>query len=301
MTDVDEATRRVEAEAVPMRAAAPDEAAASPSEASAAPDEAGAAPAEAAVNADEAAAAADESAPADTDQVLATATAVDIATDSSDEPRSAADAGVTANPEATQEVPQPYEPPAAIRLEELEAAGQTAIWPWPTPAAESSPVAAVAATAVASPAELSTAAAGRERRKRVQLRTSVTILLFLAGVAVGVVGLRFASLQPAPVAPDGFPTLERTAGEPIQAGAVAHELAVNDVQGLAQLLDSDTLTALQTQLRPLVSFESVTFVGATSFDHDTFAGYVVRGRDSDGTLGLVGLVIRLRDGQVVAQ
>jgi hypothetical protein len=70
---------------------------------------------------------------------------------------------------------------------------------------------------------------------------------------------------------------------------------------LAQLLDGDTLTEIQTQLKPLVTFESVTFVGATSHDKDTLAGYVVRGRDQDGTLGLVGLVIRLRDGQVVAQ
>jgi hypothetical protein len=67
------------------------------------------------------------------------------------------------------------------------------------------------------------------------------------------------------------------------------------------LIDGDTLTAIQTQLKPLVTFESVTFVGATKQDHDTLAGYVVRGRDQDGNLGLVGLVMRLRDGQVVAQ
>jgi hypothetical protein len=155
---------------------------------------------------------------------------------------------------------------------------------------------------VASPAELSTSTlTARERRRGRQLRTSVTILLFLAGIAVGVVGLRLSMVEPTPPAADGFPTLIRTVGEPIQAGAVAQELALNDVQGLAQLLDAESLTALQSQLRPLVSFESVTFVGATSFDRDTLAGYLVRGRDQDGSLGLVGLVIRLRDGQVVAQ
>lgn len=209
------------------------------------------------------------------------------------QPRTAAAAGITANPEATQDDPSAYVPPAAIRLETLS---PEAI------AGAPSPSSVLQAPAVARPLDLSTSALpASERRRRVQLRTSVTILLFLAGLATGAVGLRLALPAQANAPADGFPALARTRVEPIQAGAVAHELAVNDVQGLAQLLDSDTLTALQLQLKPLVSFESVTFVGATAFDHDTLAGYVVRGRDQNGSLGLVGLVIRLRDGQVVAQ
>ena len=38
-----------------------------------------------------------------------------------------------------------------------------------------------------------------------------------------------------------------------------------------------------------------------SWATDTIAGYVVRGRDQGGNLGLVGLTIRVRNGQVVAQ
>jgi hypothetical protein len=209
-------------------------------------------------------------------------------------PETAAAAGITANPEATPERPTTYVPPPAIRLDG-ESPGTTT---WAPPGLIELPV---SPAATMRPVDLSTSAATRERRRRPQLRTSATILLFLAGLAVGAVGLRLAASAPAAAPADGFPSLSRTTAEPIQAGAVARELAVNDVQGLAQLLDGDTLTALQSQLKPLVSFESVTFVGATTFDRDTLAGYVVRGRDQDGALGLVGLVIRLRDGQVVAQ
>jgi hypothetical protein len=138
------------------------------------------------------------------------------------------------------------------------------------------------------------------RWRRTQLRTSLTILLFVAGVVGGVVALRL----PSPVqqgAADHTPTLERSAIEPFPAAAVAAAVATNDAHGLAQAVDADTLTSIQTQLKPLVSYESVTFVGATARGGDTLAGYIVRGRNGDGALGIVGLVIRLRDGKVVAQ
>ena len=199
-----------------------------------------------------------------------------------------------------------YAPPAAIRIDE-HGPGAIAAGPggvttyaglYPVPASAAGGLARTASPAGATSAAV--AAARPNRFSRVQLRTSLTILLFIAGVAVGVAGLRLAT--PAhPNVPDGFPTLSRTAIEPLPASAVAQELAKNDVHGLAQLLDSDTLTAIQTQLKPFVTFESVTFVGATTDARDTLAGYVVRGRDAAGNLGLVGLVIRLRDGQVVAQ
>jgi hypothetical protein len=195
-----------------------------------------------------------------------------------------------------------YAPPAAVRLEEHQPPifAPIGAHPAPPPVAVGAGVLAPAVVPVAAVAPAKPAPPAPNRFSRIQLRTSITILLFLAGLAVGAVGLRMA--EPAQRgALDNFPTLDRSAVEPIQAGAVAKELVQNDVHGLAQLLDSDSLTQIQTQLKPLVTFESVTFVGATSHDKDTLAGYVVRGRDQDGTLGLVGLVIRLRDGQVVAQ
>jgi hypothetical protein len=195
-----------------------------------------------------------------------------------------------------------YSPPPPIRLDD-HAPGvlPSGAAPWSLGWAGPEVPGVPAAAATTAPAMVSTRAAeATGRRARIQLRTSITILLFLAGIAAGVVGLRLATPVRVQTS-DGFPSLERTAVEPIPAGAVAQELARNDVHGLAQLIDGDTLTAIQTQLKPLVTFESVTFVGATKQDHDTLAGYVVRGRDQDGNLGLVGLVMRLRDGQVVAQ
>jgi hypothetical protein len=193
-----------------------------------------------------------------------------------------------------------YAPPAPIRIEPQPPAvfAPVGAGAYPSPPAAMYPPSALAVAPVA--ASQPKAADVPNRFRKIQLRTSLTLLLFIAGLAVGVVGLRMAT--PAHQGQlDSFPTLDRTAVEPIQSGAVAKELVQNDVHGLAQLLDGDTLTDIQTQLKPLVTFESVTFVGATSHDKDTLAGYVVRGRDQDGTLGLVGLVIRLRDGQVVAQ
>ena len=157
----------------------------------------------------------------------------------------------------------------------------------------------VGPSAAPPPAALPVPAATR-RRARVQPRTSVTILVFLVGVAAGILGLKVATPTRGSSI-DAFPALDRTAAEPVQAGAVAHALARNDVHGLAQLLDPDTLTAIQTQLKPIIFYDSATFVGATTLGSDTLAGYIVRGRDDSGNLGIVGLTIRLRDGQVVAK
>ena len=236
------------------------------------------------------------------------------------EPKSTASSGPLANPEVPLPVPplappddvsgspwarpstftppavwdqSGYAPPPAIRLDDQAAAGVFApigIHPGIVPVS-----AGVAPVAPAAPSEVRSPRFGR-----IQLRTSLTILLFIAGIALGVVLLRLA-LPTQTNKADFFPALIRTSVEPIPAGAVAQELAQNDVHGLAQLLDGDTLTAIQTQLKPLVSFESVTFVGATSRNTTHSRPTSSAARDQDGTLGLVGLVIRLRDGQVVAQ
>lgn len=138
------------------------------------------------------------------------------------------------------------------------------------------------------------------RFRRVQLRTSVTLLLFSLGIVAGALSLRLAT--PAATGPtDTFPSLPRSVAEPLPASAIAQNLERNDVHGLAQLVDGDTLTAIQTQLSPLVSIDKLTFVGSTLLGTDTVAGYVVRGRDQSGNLGIVGLVVRVRNGQVVAQ
>ena len=140
------------------------------------------------------------------------------------------------------------------------------------------------------------------RWRRPQLRTSLTILFFVIGVAVGAVATQLARTTPRPavIAPDAMASLPKVP-EPIQSSAVMQALAANDVHALAQVVDSDTLTAIQKQLKPLVTYEGQTFVGATLLEHDTLAAYVVRGRDSSGATEIVGIVIRIRDGKVVSQ
>jgi hypothetical protein len=192
-----------------------------------------------------------------------------------------------------------YSPPPAIRLGGEPATAHAGLVFVPIGAPASVAPGAVASAAHATSATRP-ADARPSRFARVQLPTALTILLFIGGIAAGVIGFRLAAPTQT-AALDPFPSLTRSAVEPEPAGAVARELAQNDVHGLAQLLDSTTLTDIQTQLQPLVTFDSVTFVGATSQNSDTLAGYVVKGRDQSGNLGLVGLVIRLRDGQVVAQ
>jgi hypothetical protein len=140
------------------------------------------------------------------------------------------------------------------------------------------------------------------RWRRPQLRTSLTILLFAIGIAAGVAVTQLArpSARPPATIADSVPSLSRVA-EPIQSSAVMQALAANDVHALAQVLDSDTLTAIQMQLKPLVTYENEAFSGATVLEHDTLAAYIVRGRDSSGTTEIVGIVIRIRDGKVVSQ
>jgi hypothetical protein len=199
-----------------------------------------------------------------------------------------------------------YAPPPPIRLEEhggISAIAPATIGssPLQLAGALALPGAIQAPTSVYVP--IKPAAPMATRRGRITLRTSVTILLFVVGVALGgvVVKVMTTSAPPPAVTADSFPSLPKSMTEPVPAGLVAQELVRNDVHGLAQVIDSATLASIQAQLQPLVTFESVTFTGATVLDHDTLASYTVRGRDTDGNLLVVGLVIRLRDGQVVAQ
>jgi hypothetical protein len=152
------------------------------------------------------------------------------------------------------------------------------------------------------PARARIAELSESRWRRPQLRTSLTIVFFVIGVAAGTMALQLArpTTRPAVIATDSMPSLPRVT-EPIQSSAVMQALAANDVHALAQVVDSDTLTAIQKQLKPLVTYENESFVGATLLEHDTLAAYVVRGRDSSGTTEIVGIVIRIRDGKVVSE
>ncbi len=190
-------------------------------------------------------------------------------------------------------------PPAAMAVEVGAIDSWTPMPPDETEQPGTAPAPVVAPAVVPSREQ---ADARSERWRRPQLRASVTILLFVLGVVGGVVGFRALTSQPAqPPASDSFPALDRAAVEPAPAATVASEIAAGDIPGLAQTLDKDTLALIQNQIQPLVSVETVKFVGATSKGTDTIAGYVVRGRTGDGQLALVGLILRVRDGQVVAQ
>jgi hypothetical protein len=126
----------------------------------------------------------------------------------------------------------------------------------------------------------------------------LTLGLFGVGVLVGAVAWRLATPPVIPV--DSYPTLAR-AGEPAAAALVVSHLRANDARALGQSLDEETLTAIRNQLTPLTTVDRVDFSSSTSLGQQTLAAYVVEGRDPQGSRGIVGLILILRDGVVVAE
>lgn len=141
-------------------------------------------------------------------------------------------------------------------------------------------------------------AAAHRSRRRVSLRTSVTLGLFAIGVLVGASAWRL--LTPPVVPADSYPALAQS-GEPAAAALVVSHLRANDARALGESLDQETLTAIRNQLSPLTIVDRVDFSSATSLGQQTLAAYVVEGRDPQGSRGIVGLILILRDGVVVAE
>ena len=133
-----------------------------------------------------------------------------------------------------------------------------------------------------------------------ETRAVLVLALFLGGVVAGVVVQR--------VTDNGgrtnpYPSLDRVE-EPMQSAAVASALANNDAKALAGLLDNQTLTDLRDALMsptgaPMADIRTVKFVGATGKSGRTLAGYVLTGKDMQGSDAVIGFVLNVENGQIV--
>ena len=128
----------------------------------------------------------------------------------------------------------------------------------------------------------------------------MVLALFVFGIVAGV-GLQRVTDSGARENP--YPSLDRVE-EPMQTAAVATALANNDAKSLAQLLDNQTLTDLRDALTdpmgaPMADIRNVKFVGATGKSGRILAGYVVTGKDMQGSDAIVGFVLNVENGQIV--
>jgi hypothetical protein len=127
------------------------------------------------------------------------------------------------------------------------------------------------------------------------VRVAVTIVLFVAGLALGYLAQSVSSAAPPRAA---FNSLERV-GEPSAAAAVASAVARDDARGLSQLLEEDVLQELASGIEPLIEVTEVRFTGATERDDRVLAAYVAKGRDNQGGKWVIGFVLRVEGDNVV--
>lgn len=131
-------------------------------------------------------------------------------------------------------------------------------------------------------------------------RAVLVLSLFVFGMVAGVAIQRVTDSG---ARENPYPTLDRVE-EPAQTAAVAAALANNDAKSLAQLLDNQTLSDLRDALTdpmgaPMADIRNVKFVGATAKSGRTLAGYVVTGKDMQGSDAIVGFVLNIENGQIV--
>ena len=131
-------------------------------------------------------------------------------------------------------------------------------------------------------------------------RAVLVLSLFLGGMFAGVVMQRITDTG---TRANPYPSLDRVE-EPMQSAAVASALANNDAKALAGLLDNQTLTDLRDALMsptgaPMADIRTVKFVGATGKSGRTLAGYVLTGKDMQGSDAVVGFVLNVENGQIV--
>jgi hypothetical protein len=128
----------------------------------------------------------------------------------------------------------------------------------------------------------------------------MVLTLFVFGIVAGVALQRVTDSG---ARENPYPSLDRVE-EPTQTAAVATALANNDAKSLAQLLDNQTLTDLRDALTdpmgaPMADIRNVKFVGATGKSGRILAGYVVTGKDMQGSDAIVGFVLNVENGQIV--
>ena len=131
------------------------------------------------------------------------------------------------------------------------------------------------------------------------LRTLLTIVVFVAGIAAGLVA--YARLNPAPDYGPLPPQSE--AAEPAAADQLTDMLVAGDEAGLAQRFSADVLGqlagALTLNQSPIVDVRDVRYLGAVSNGGESVATYLAYGTLGNGTEVVVGFGVRVRDGKVV--
>ncbi|HEY3217820.1 MAG TPA: hypothetical protein VGK15_01890 [Candidatus Limnocylindria bacterium] len=133
-----------------------------------------------------------------------------------------------------------------------------------------------------------------------EARAAMVLALFVGGLAVGVVLQRVTDTGGRA---NPYPSLDRI-DEPATTAQVATALLNNDPKALASLLDNEILTNLRDALMsptgaPMADIRSVKFVGATSKAGRVLAGYIVTGKDMQGSDAIVGVVLDVENGQIV--
>ena len=133
-----------------------------------------------------------------------------------------------------------------------------------------------------------------------EARAVMVLALFVGGLAAGVVLERVTDTCGRS---NPYPSLDRV-DEPSATALVATALLNNDPKALANLLDSDILTSLRDALMspmgaPMADIRTVKFVGATSKAGRVLAGYIVSGKDMQGSDAIVGVVLDVENGQIV--
>lgn len=131
-------------------------------------------------------------------------------------------------------------------------------------------------------------------------RAVVVLAIFVGGIFAGVVAQRVTDPG---VRANPYPALDKVE-EPRAAADVANALATSDAKALARIMDNETLTALKDAITdpqgaPLADIRSVKFVGATEKNGRVLAGYVVTGKDMQGSDAIVGFVLDVENGEIV--
>jgi hypothetical protein len=133
-----------------------------------------------------------------------------------------------------------------------------------------------------------------------EARAALVLALFVGGLLSGAVLQRLTDTGGRA---NPYPTLDRV-DEPTTGAMVATALLNNDPKALAKLLDNGTLTNLRDALMspmgaPMADIRNVRFVGATQKSGRVLAGYIVTGKDMQGSDAIVGVVLDVENGQIV--
>ncbi len=133
-----------------------------------------------------------------------------------------------------------------------------------------------------------------------QARATMVLALFVGGLFGGVALQRVTDSG---ARENPYPSLDRVA-EPSTTALVATALANNDPKALARLLDNEILSDLREALMsplgaPMADIRNVRFVGATAKDGRVLAGYIVTGKDMQGSDAIIGFVLGVENGEIV--